>query len=361
MEHLKKAVKSFGLPRIIILSFFFLLLITARIYNMNMGFLFSDIIRRWGMFGILVLAMVPGIQSGIGPNFGVSIGIIGGLLGGLVSMELRFRGFLDFIPHDSTGFGLMSIFLAILFAIFFSSIFGILYGLLLNRVKGNEMIVSTYIGFSFVALFNILWLILPFRNTAAIWPIAGQGLRNTVNLVDDFGMVFNRFLMFERGSLRIPTGLILVFLLTCFFAWLFTKSRLGMLMSAAGANPSFAKSSGINVNQMRVLGTAVSTALGGVGIVVYAQSFGFLQLYNAPQMMGFLSVAAVLIGGGTIGRAGVANVLIGTFLFHGVLTVAAPVANHMFPDGTLAEIVRPIISNGIILYALSKAKGGARS
>ena len=39
--------------------------------------------------------------------------------------------------------------------------------------------------------------------------------------------------------------------------------------------------------------------IAAVGILVYAQGFGFMQLYNGPMMMGFTSVAAVLIGGKT--------------------------------------------------------------
>ncbi len=49
---------------------------------------FSDVLRRWGMYGVLALAMVPAIQCGIGPNFGITMGIVGGLLGGLVVIQL---------------------------------------------------------------------------------------------------------------------------------------------------------------------------------------------------------------------------------------------------------------------------------
>ena len=40
------------------------------------------------------------------------------------------------------------------------------------------------------------------------------------------------------------------------------------------------------------------------------------------------------------------------------LAVALPVVNAALKVGTLPEVVRIIISNGIILYALSKTKGG---
>ncbi|MDL2214370.1 ABC transporter permease [Clostridia bacterium OttesenSCG-928-O13] len=360
MLAVKKAVKDFGLPRVIIFALFVLLMVAAGIMQMDVASLLGDVLRRWGMYGILVLAMVPGIQCGIGPNFGVTIGIAGGLVGALISVDMRYYGFFDAFAGNPTLDALMGVLVALLLALIISSAFGILYGLLLNRVKGSEMTVSTYVGFSIVALMNIMWLMLPFRSPTSIWPLAGDGLRNTISLEADFSGIFNNFLGFNIGKTYIPTGLLLMFFLCCLLVWLFTRSRSGAMMSAAGANPVYARASGINVDKMRILGTTVSTALGGIGIVVYAQSYGFLQLYNAPQMMGFSCVASVLIGGATIKRAGIFNVLLGTFLFHGILAVALPVANSILPEGNLSEILRIIVTNGIILYALSKTKEGSK-
>lgn len=360
MTAVRTVIKNFGLPRIIIFALFAILIITASILKMDVPTLIGDVLRRWGMYGILVLAMVPGIQCGIGPNFGITIGISGGLLGALISVDLRYYGFFEDFADNPTLDALMGILLALVLALIFSSVFGILYGILLNRVKGSEMTVSTYVGFSFVALMNIMWLMLPFRSPTSIWPLAGDGLRTTISLESDFYGVFNNFLGFYIGRTYVPTGLLLVFFLLCLFVWMFTRSRTGTMMSAAGANPLYAKAAGINVDKMRIMGTALSTALGGVGIVLYAQSYGFLQMYNATQMMGFFCVASVLIGGASINRASIFNVLLGTFLFQGILAVALPVANTILPESTLSETLRLIITNGIILYALSKSKGGGK-
>ena len=58
-----------------------------------------------------------------------------------------------------------------------------------------------------------------------------------------------------------------------------------MAITAAGSNPTFARASGINVDKMRVKGVALSTILGAVGIIVYTQSFEYLQVYTAPLSM----------------------------------------------------------------------------
>ena len=136
------------------------------------------------------------------------------------------------------------------------------------------------------------------------------------------------------------------------------RSKTGVAMSAAGANPTFARASGINVNRMRLIGTTLSTVLAAVGILVYAQGFGFMQLYNGPMMMGFTSVAAVLIGGASPNRAKISHVLIGTFLFQGILALGLPVANQFIPESNLSEVMRLIISNGIIIYSLTQVQGG---
>lgn len=44
------------------------------------------------MNGVMVLAMVPMIQSGCGLNFGLPLGIIAGLLGAVTSVQLDLHG-----------------------------------------------------------------------------------------------------------------------------------------------------------------------------------------------------------------------------------------------------------------------------
>lgn len=357
-KSLKSMIRSFGLPRMIILAFFLLLVAGAAGFRMNLPQLISDCIRRWGMFGILALAMVPAVQCGIGLNFGISMGIVGGLLGGIIVIELRVAEMPSLVAVSPMFAMWVAILIAIAIGIVLSVGIGYLYGLLLNQVKGSEMTVTTYVGFSIIAFMNMMWMLLPFQNGELKWPNAGKGLRNTISLASSFSEVMNKTLSFKIGGFTVPTGLLLVFFFCCFLVWLFMRSKLGMAMSAAGANPMFARASGINVNRMRLVGTTLSTVLAAVGILVYAQGFGFMQLYNGPMMMGFNSVAAVLIGGASPKRAKIFNVLLGTFLFQGILALGLPVANQILPEGNLSEVMRLIISNGIIIYALTQAKGG---
>jgi simple sugar transport system permease protein len=131
------------------------------------------------------------------------------------------------------------------------------------------------------------------------------------------------------------------------------RSRIGVGITAVGNNPRFAELSGLRVNRCRVSAMIFSNVLAATGRIVYSQSFGFLQLYLAPLYMGFISVASILIGGASMKRATIVHALTGTFLFQSILVVSMPVANVIFSDN-LSDICRIIISNGIILYALTR-------
>ncbi len=344
-EKIKKFTTNVGLPRIIIALFFLVLCALAVPMKLSIPMLISDVLVRFGMNGILVLAMVPGILCGIGLNFGLPVGILAGILGGLIGIELNLSGIVGF-------------FVGTLIGIPIAIVFGYIYGQILNRVKGSEMMIATYAGFSTISLMCIGWLLLPFKSDEIKWPI-GDGLRTTITLEGRYASILDNLWSFEIGGVTIPTGLLIIFFIGCVLIWLFSKSKTGIMMTAEGDNPKFAKASAIPVNKMRIIGTILSTVLGSVGIMVYSQSYGFFQLYQAPMMMGFAAVAAILIGGASINKVKISHVIIGTFLFQGLLTVGLPVINKMISEGNLSEVIRLIVSNGIIIYALTKANGGA--
>lgn len=341
-------VLKLGIPRVIIGLFFILLCFMSLFYDLSLPTLLSNTVVRMGMNSIMVLAMVPGIQCGISLNLGLPIGLVAGLIGGLVTIEMGIPGWGGFL-------------FAIVVGVAIAAAAGYLYSLLLNRLKGEEMSVTTYVGFSIVSLMCIAWLVLPFTSLKLRWPL-GTGLRNTIGLDStNFKHILDDLLAFNIGDFVVPTGLLLFMLLACFLVWLFTRSKTGVAMQAVGNNPRFAEATGISVDKMRIIGTTLSTVLGAVGILVYSQSYGFMQLYTAPRQMGFIAASAILIGGASTSRCKISHVLIGTFLFQGVLTLGMPVANVLVPGSTISETLRILISNGIILYALTKSGGGSRA
>jgi len=349
MEETKKGFKLtnyIAIPTLLIIIFWVIVMIGGVLTNQELTTLLTDTIKRFGRWGILTLAMVPAIKSGTGPNFALPIGIVCGLLGVVCSFVLGFTGIGWFIA-------------AVCLAIMFASLAGFGYGKLLNAVKGSEMTIATYTGFSATMLFCILWLILPFKDTRITWPLSAQsGLRQFIPLdVIGSAQVLDNFLAFRIFGIGIPTGMLLVFFFACFLVWLFTRSKIGIAVAAGGSNPIFATAAGLNVDRGRIIANIVSTVLGAVGIIVYGQSFGFSQLYTDPLLMAFPAVAAILIGGASVSKAKVTHVILGTLLFQGILTTTPPVANDLFPGTDLSETLRQIVQNGVILFALMQAGG----
>lgn len=342
---LKDIISRIGLPTIIIGCFWILTIIAGAFLGISTGTLLSDTLKRAGMNGILVLAMVPSIQSGTGPNFALPVGIVCGLFALVTAIELGFTG---------VSWLIVSIAIAIPLAM----LVGYLYGRLLNAVKGSEMTIATYTGFSIVAFMCLVWLMIPYKNPKMGWFI-GTGLRETIQL-DGIGaaQLLNDFLRFEIGGVIVPTGLLLTFLFFCFLVWAFNKSKSGIAITAGGMSPKFAKASGLDIDKNRIIANIISTVLAAIGIIVYSQSYGYAQLYSGPLLMAFSAVAAILIGGATASRAKVSHVIIGVVLFQGLLTTALPVANKIFVGLDLSEIMRMVVQNGIILYALTQVKGG---
>lgn len=341
----RQALDSIGVPRLIIGVFVTGLFILAAVQHLPLGMLVNSSLVRFGMNGILVLAMVPMIISGQGLNFGLPVGVICGLIGALLSVQFYMRGPL----------GLLA---AMLFALPLAGLAGYAYGHLLNRIKGEEMMIGTYVGFSLVALMCIFWIAAPFSNPEMIWVLGGKGVRVTVTVQNYWAQVLNNFLSFKVGGVTVPGGLLGFLGLCCFGVWRFFRTKLGLAIVAVGSNPQFAKSAGINVDAMRIVASILSTMLAAIGIIVYAQSYGFIQLYTAPLMAAFPAVAGILIGGATARRASILNVVIGTLLFQSLLAIALPVT-RTFIDGSLSEIANIIISQGVILYALTR--GGEKA
>lgn len=340
----KRSIDRFGHPKVYCTIFLLILLITAVFLKQDIIGLICTAMVRIGQNSILVLAMVPSIITGSGPNFALSIGMICGALAGCIALEMNLTG-------------LTALFSAILISIPIAAIVGFFYSILQNRVKGDEMTVGTYMGYSIVSLMCIGWLVIPFKSPEMVWAIGGKGLRNTIALSGRYDKVLDKLGNITFMGNTIPVGTFLFFGLCSYLVWLFLKSKTGAAMLAAGDNPRFAEASGIDVDRQRTIGTVLSMVLGAIGIIIYGQSYGFIQLYTAPLYMPFLAVSAILIGGASIKKANIGNVISGVIIFQSLLSISLPVINGLLPVGNLSEVIRIIVQNGVILYALTKAGG----
>jgi len=345
-SRVRTLLEQYGLPRLIITGFLLLLFLMLPFVEGNVPLQLTNIINRFSWNAVLVLAMVPMIHSGCGLNFGLPLGIIAGLLGSTLSIQLGFKGGLSFV-------------MAVVLATPFAVLLGGGYGALLNRIKGGEMMIATYVGFSAISFMCMMWLLLPYTSPTMVWGLSGTGLRPTISLTGFYDQALANILPIQIGKyFKVPTGALLAFVLLAFGMWAFLHTKTGTAMTAVGSNPTFARAAGINIDRMRMLSVILSTWLGAMGILIYQQGFGFIQLYNAPNNMTMPTVAAILIGGASVNKASIPNVIIGTILFQGMVTLTPTVMNSLI-HMDMSETIRVIVSQGMILYALTrKTEGG---
>lgn len=330
--------------QIIIVVFLIILIISASLLGMDLSRLFNDSISKFLMNGILVLSLIPMINAGAGINFGLPVGVVAGLLGMCISINMRLNGISGFVT-------------AIFFTIVVGWILGEIYGRILNNSKGREEVTGTFIGFSFIFLMNFCWTLIPFKNREMLYPIGGKGLRPKIGLNNYFKGILDDSLLLKLGSIEVPIGSILFYLVICLFMGFFFKTVRGRVMIAVGENIRFCRASGIDVARVKIDAVILSTIIAGTGICVYSQSYGFVELYNSPMMMAFPAASAILIGGASRNRAYIFEAVTGTYLFQSIYLLSSPIANEvLLPE--VSEIFRMMISNSIILYALLKQKGG---
>lgn len=333
MKHMGTAV-----PQAVILLFLLVMTGLAVSVDIPLAWILGDALVRLVMNGVLVLSLVPMLRAGVGINFGLPLGVVAGLLGMCIAVDLRVTGITGLVAAMGC-----SVPIAVLL--------GSGYGAVLNRVRGKEEIAATFIGFSFIPLMNFFWAEAPFSNPAMRWPIGGHGLRPVIGLHPYFAKALNNLGLVEIGGLKLPLGLLAFFLMLCLALALFFRTRLGQAMTALGENEDFSRLSGVSVFRIRILAVVLSTLIAALGICVYAQSYGFLELYDAPLMMAFPAASAILVGGSMGRHTRIAHVVTGTFLFQTTYLISGPIANElMLPE--VAEIFRMLITNGIILYAL---------
>jgi simple sugar transport system permease protein len=208
----------------------------------------------------------------------------------------------------------------------------------------------------------MVWLVYPITNRD-IGFFLGPGLRILVNL-ETFAAskILENLWSFSIFGTVIPTGTLLIFAFFALLVYLFFRSKTGTAISAVGMNPVFARATGVNVDRSRIIANMMSTCLGAIGMIVYAQGFGFAQFYDTPLLMAFPAVASVLVGGASAQRSRVFNVILGCFLFQGLLTTAPPVIGRLLQDvdADITNPVRLIVQFGVILYALTKMSGGGK-
>jgi putative tryptophan/tyrosine transport system permease protein len=114
----------------------------------------------------------------------------------------------------------------------------------------------------------------------------------------------------DLGSLLLVMAIVLVFTLA---AYVFFRTNLGSAMRATGDNPQMIRALGVSVENMIVLGLAMSNGLVAFSGALLAQYQGFADVQMGIGMVVW-GLASVIIGAALVGSDSLGGALIGTIL-----------------------------------------------
>lgn len=309
-------------------------------YSAN--YLVNEVITRIGRNAFLVLSLLVPILAGMGLNFGMTLGAMAAEIG------------LIFIS-DWGVVGIPGMVLAALISTPISILLGWWCGTMLNKAKGREMVTGYIIGFFMNGVYQLIVLylmgsVIHIRSSKLVLP-RGYGIRNTVNL-NGIRQSLDNLCDFRLLGVKIPLATLVLIALLCLFIIWFRKTKLGQDMRAVGQDMEVARSSGIKVEETRVVSIIISTVLAGYGMIIYLQNMGTLNTYNSHSQVGMFSIAALLVGGASVAKANIGNVFLGLILFHLMFIISPVAGKNLIGQAQLGEYFRVFVSYGVITLSL---------
>ncbi len=306
------------------------------------SYLLNEIVTRMGRNLFLVLCLLFPIMAGMGLNFAMTLGAMGAEIAVILVADWQIWG----IP---------GVVLAMILSIPFSALLGFICGTLQNMAKGREMITSYIINFFINGWYQLIVLyvmgaVIPIIHASIMLP-RGYGIRNTVSLLN-MRQCLDDLLAIRVAGVKIPVFTFLLVGLLCLFIIWFRRTKLGQDMRAVGQDLEVAKAAGINVDRTRIISVVMSTVCAGFGMVIYLQNIGNLPTYTGHAQIGMFCIAALLVGGASVEKAGIGNAFLGVILFHMMFIVAPGAGAFITGDSMVGEYFRVFLSYGVITLAL---------
>lgn len=306
------------------------------------SYLLNEIVTRMGRNLFLVLCLLFPIMAGMGLNFAMTLGAMGAEIAVILVADWQIWG----IP---------GVVLAMILSIPFSALLGFICGTLQNMAKGREMITSYIINFFINGWYQLIVLyvmgaVIPIIHASIMLP-RGYGIRNTVSLLN-MRQCLDDLLAIRVAGVKIPVFTFLLVGLLCLFIVWFRRTKLGQDMRAVGQDMEVAKAAGINVDRTRIISVVMSTVCAGFGMVIYLQNIGNLPTYTGHAQIGMFCIAALLVGGASVEKAGIGNAFLGVILFHMMFIVAPGAGAFITGDSMVGEYFRVFLSYGVITLAL---------
>jgi len=171
--------------------------------------------------------------------------------------------------------------LVILIAVAAGTACGLLNGLIVTKLHLSEFVTTLSTGF----VFSGLALLATFRE---------HGRMTTILLTNSSFLSFGRHI---NGLYYIS---IAWFVCAVIMQFMFTKTKLGLYISAMGSNPKAAQMSAINVTGIKIVGFLFSGAFSGLA-AAFVVAFQTTSTLTLGAGMEFQAIAACVVGGVILG------------------------------------------------------------
>ena len=339
---LGQKVKDFIGNNSVPIMFILICLYCIPMSGFSASYLLNEVMTRLGRNAFLILSLLIPIMAGMGLNFGMTLGAMAGEIG------------LIFVA-DWQIWGIPGLVLAAIISIPISIGLGVFIGKILNKAKGREMITSYMIAFFMTGIYQLVVLymmgpIIPIKHASIKLP-RGYGIRNTVSLLN-MRQSLDNLIPLKIGGVKIPVLTLILIVLACLFIVWVRRTKLGQDMRAVGQDMEVARDAGINVERTRVIAMVMSTVFAGFGMIIYLQNVGNFPTYTAHSQIGMFAIAALLVGGASVDKAGIGNVFLGVILFHTMFIVAPKTGAAITGDSMIGEYFRVFVSYAVITVAL---------
>lgn len=330
----------------------FIIIVTAGliIAKPPLSYITNELSKRMVRNTFLVLSLIIPIIAGMGINFGIPLGAMAGQIGIIFAQDWGFTGLTGLIIAAIIGTPI-------------AILLGQFSGRVLNRARGREMITSMMLAFFILGwymlfLLNLCGTIIPLKNKSMILS-QGYGIKNSITLASAQGL--DNILKFRVNIpinakhqilFDIPVVTIIIIALLCVFIVWFRNTKLGHDMKAVGQNQYVSQNAGMDADKIRIASIVMSTVLACYGQIIYLQNIGTLATYAGQDQAALYAAAAILVGGASVSKASIPNVILGTALFHLMFIVLPQAGRVLAGDAIIGEYFRTFLSYAVVTMAL---------
>ena len=310
--------------------------------GMSLNYLSAEVYTRFIRNMLFTLALILPVTCGMGINFAIIVGAISAQMAVVFALDLNLTGIwvLVFVVGVS---------------VLLSVIFGALVALLLNKARGNEMIVSIMIGQLSSVIYQFIFMV---AYGTVIHPLnkeilleRGIGVRSMLD-AKNISEVFEEILPFQfegKHYTLFPVLIILVFSLILFYL---QRAKIGVLAKSVGSNLNHANTLGIQSNRVRSICIIISTVFAAMSQIILIGDFGTINVYTGHLGLDTFAAAAILVGGASIKEAKMRNCFVGVILFHALFITSPMAGQNLFNNPSVGEYFRSFLAYGVIVIAI---------